>query len=212
MARCPSGSSPTRPDCVERPASWALSASMSAKPSLDYGRLLERVRDVVEEVGKTSTMLPQLREEGVVVFDHSGTAGFVDPHTIAADNGLRLRAEKIILCGGGTNRLLPLPGAHLLGSHHDAWSLTAVPESLLVVGAGATGAQVASVFNELGSRVMLYEAAPRILMTEDEDVSRVMAESFRAAGIDVREALRPDPGIPSSRWRCPDDLRHRRWQ
>jgi pyruvate/2-oxoglutarate dehydrogenase complex dihydrolipoamide dehydrogenase (E3) component len=157
--------------------------------SLDYGRLLERVREVVEEVGQTSTMLPQLREKGVVVYDHSSTAGFVDPHTIAADKGLRLRAEKVILCGGGTNRVLPLPGAHLLGSHHDAWSLTAAPESLLVVGGGATGAQVASVFNELGSRVMLYEAAPRILMTEDEDVSRVMAESFRSAGIDVREAF-----------------------
>ena len=156
--------------------------------SLDYGRLLGRVRDVVEDVATTSTMLPQLGEEGVVVFDHSGTAGFVDSHTIVAGE-LRVRAEKFILCGGGTNRLLPLPGADLLGSHHDAWSLTAVPESLLVVGAGATGAQVASVFNELGSRVMLYEAAPRILMTEDEDVSRVMAESFRAAGIDVHESF-----------------------
>ena len=100
-----------------------------------------------------------------------------------------MQADKIILCGGGTNRLLPLPGADLLGSHHDAWSLTSVPESLLVIGAGATGAQVASVFNELGSRVMLFEAGPHILMTEDEDVARVMAESFRGAGIDVRESF-----------------------
>src|SRR6478752_867035 len=131
----------------------------------------------------------QLDTFGIEVFDHCGTAGFVDRHTIATETGLRVRAEKIILCGGGTNRLLPLPGADLLGSHHSAWSLTAPPESLLVVGAGATGAQVASVFNELGSRVLLYEAAPRILMTEDEDVSRVMAESFRAAGIEVHEAF-----------------------
>ena len=64
-----------------------------------------------------------------------------------------------------------------------------MPESLLVIGAGATGAQVASVFNELGSRVMLFEAGPHILMTEDEDVARVMAESFRGAGIDVRESF-----------------------
>ena len=157
--------------------------------ALDYGRLLERVRDVVDDVARTSIMLPQLREEGVAILDHSGTAGFLDPHTIAAEQGPEVRAAKIILCGGGTNRVLPLPGAELLGSHHDAWSLTAVPESLLVVGGGATGAQVASVFNELGSRVLLYEAAPRILMTEDEDVSRVMAESFRAAGIEVHEAF-----------------------
>jgi pyruvate/2-oxoglutarate dehydrogenase complex dihydrolipoamide dehydrogenase (E3) component len=157
--------------------------------ALDYGRLLQRVREVVEEVGRTSTMLPQLREAGVTVVDHSGTAGFVDAHTVAAGPQLRLRARRVILCGGGTNRVLPLPGAYLLGSHHDAWSLTEVPESLLVVGAGATGVQVASVFNELGSRVMLYEAAPRILITEDHDVSRVMAESFRSAGIEVREGF-----------------------
>jgi pyruvate/2-oxoglutarate dehydrogenase complex dihydrolipoamide dehydrogenase (E3) component len=157
--------------------------------TLDYGRLMDRVRDVVAAVSQTSTMRPLLEEEGVAIFDHAGTARFVDAHTLEAGNGLRLQADKVILCGGGTNRLLPLPGADLLGSHDEAWSLTSVPESLLVIGAGATGAQVASVFNELGSRVMLYEAAPRILMTEDEDVSRVMAESFRAAGIDVREGF-----------------------
>ena len=160
-----------------------------AETTLDYRRLLERVRDVVKEVSQTSTMRPELEEVGVAIFDHAGTAGFVDPHTLEADNGLRMQADKIILCGGGTNRVLPLPGAELLGSHHDAWSLTSVPESLLVVGAGATGAQVASVFNELGSRVMLFEAGPHILMTEDEDVARVMAESFRGVGIDVRESF-----------------------
>ena len=80
-----------------------------------------------------------------------------------------------------------MPGAELVGSHRDAWTLTAVPESLLVVGAGATGVQVASVFTELGSHVALFEAGPRILATEDEDVSRAMAAAFRAAGIDVRE-------------------------
>jgi pyruvate/2-oxoglutarate dehydrogenase complex dihydrolipoamide dehydrogenase (E3) component len=58
-----------------------------------------------------------------------------------------------------------------------------------VIGAGATGAQVASVFAELGSRVTLFEAGPRILPTEDEDVSRTMAAAFRASGIDVREGF-----------------------
>ena len=157
--------------------------------TLDYGRLMDRVRDVVAAVSQTSTMRPQLEEEGVAIFDHAGTARFVDAHTLEAGNGLRLQADKVILCGGGTNRQLPLPGADFLGWHHDAWSLTSVPESLLVIGAGATGAQVASVFNELGSRVMLFEAGPHILMTEDGDVAGVMAESFRAAGIDVREGF-----------------------
>jgi pyruvate/2-oxoglutarate dehydrogenase complex dihydrolipoamide dehydrogenase (E3) component len=42
--------------------------------TLDYGRLLDRVRDVVTEVSQTSTMQPELEEEGVTIFDHAGTA------------------------------------------------------------------------------------------------------------------------------------------
>ena len=155
--------------------------------TLDYGQLLARVREVVAEVAQHSVPRAQLQDAGVILHEHAGTAGFLDAHTIAAHQGIRLEADKVILCAGGTNRALPVPGAELAGSHRDAWTLTTVPQSLLVVGAGATGAQVASVFTELGSRVALFEAGPRILATEDEDVSRAMAAAFRAAGMDVRE-------------------------
>jgi pyruvate/2-oxoglutarate dehydrogenase complex dihydrolipoamide dehydrogenase (E3) component len=138
-------------------------------------------------VARHSVLRTELQDAGVSLREHAGTARFVDPHTIEAEQGIRLNADKIILCAGGTHRPLPVPGAELAGSHRDAWTLTTVPESLLVIGAGATGAQVASVFAELGTRVTLFEAGPRILATEDEDVSRAMAASFRGAGIEVRE-------------------------
>jgi pyruvate/2-oxoglutarate dehydrogenase complex dihydrolipoamide dehydrogenase (E3) component len=155
--------------------------------ALDYRRLLARVREVVADVARHSVLRTELQDAGVSLREHAGTARFVDPHTIEAEQGIRLYADKIILCAGGTHRPLPVPGAELAGSHRDAWTLTTVPESLLVIGAGATGAQVASVFAELGTRVTLFEAGPRILATEDEDVSRAMAASFRGAGIEVRE-------------------------
>ena len=58
---------------------------------------------------------------------------------------------------------------------------------MLVVGAGATGAQVASIFNAFGTRVELFEAGPRILATEDEDVAAAAAAAFRKSGMVVRE-------------------------
>ena len=58
---------------------------------------------------------------------------------------------------------------------------------MIVIGGGATGAQVASVFNAFGTEVHLFQAGPRILTTEDEDVSAAVAEGFRASGIVVRE-------------------------
>jgi len=56
-----------------------------------------------------------------------------------------------------------------------------------VIGGGATGAQVASIFNAFGSRIKLFQSGPRILPTEDEEVSAVVADAFRESGIEVRE-------------------------
>jgi hypothetical protein len=52
--------------------------------ALDYGPLLERVREVFAEVGETSTLRRQLHEVGVTVLDNVGTTNFVDPHTLRA--------------------------------------------------------------------------------------------------------------------------------
>ena len=64
-----------------------------------------------------------------------------------------------------------------------------MPPSMLVIGGGATGAQVASVFNAFGSQVQLFHRGPRILPTEDEDISAAVASAFRSAGIVVQESF-----------------------
>jgi dihydrolipoamide dehydrogenase len=158
-----------------------------SEPVLDYSRLLVRVREVVNEVGTHSSLRRQIDDFGVTVHEQAGAARFVDPHTIETKGGLRLQADKIIVCTGGVNRRLPIAGFELTSTHSDAWSLTSVPPSMLVVGAGATGVQVASIFNALGSRVQLFEAGQRILATEDESVSAAAAAAFREAGMVVRE-------------------------
>src|SRR5262249_36460967 len=61
------------------------------------------------------------------------------------------------------------------------------PPSMLVIGAGNTGAQVASIFNAFGTRVQLFEASQRILPTEDEDIAAAVAVAFRESGMEVSE-------------------------
>jgi dihydrolipoamide dehydrogenase len=157
------------------------------EPVLDYARLLARVREVVNEVDAHSSLRRQIDDFGVTVHEQAGAARFLDPHTVETKSGLRLQADKIIICTGGVNRRLPIAGFELTSTHSDAWSLTSVPPSMLVIGAGATGVQVASIFNAFGSRVQLFEAGPRILATEDESVSAAAAEAFRESGMVVRE-------------------------
>ena len=157
------------------------------EPVLDYPRLLARVREVVNDVRAHSAFRRQIDSLEVTVYERAGAARFTDPHTIETESGLRLQAEKIIICTGGVSRRLSVPGFELTATHSDAWALTSVPPSMLVIGGGATGAQVASIFNAFGSRVQLFQAGPRILPTEDEDVSAAVAAAFRESGIVVRE-------------------------
>jgi len=157
------------------------------EPRLDYSQLLKRVWDVVADVRVHSAFRTQTDSAGVQVHENAGAARFVDPHTVVTASGLTLQSDKIILCPGGASRRLSVPGADLAATHSDAWGLSSVPESIIVIGGGATGAQVASVFNAFGAKIQLFQSGPRIVPTEDEDVSAAVAAAFREAGIVVRE-------------------------
>jgi dihydrolipoamide dehydrogenase len=158
-----------------------------SEPMLEYPRLLARVREVVQDVRAHSALRHEIDSLGVGVHERAGAARFTDPHTLQTESGLTLQAERIILCTGGSSRRLTVLGSELTATHSDAWGLSAVPPSMLVIGAGATGVQVASIFNAFGSQVQLFQAGPRILPTEDEEVSAAVAAAFREAGIVVRE-------------------------
>ena len=67
----------------------------------------------------------------------------------------------------------------------EAWALKEVPARLAVVGAGASGAEIASAFARLGSQVLLLEAIDRLLPTEDADISRLVERGLKRQGIEV---------------------------
>jgi pyruvate/2-oxoglutarate dehydrogenase complex dihydrolipoamide dehydrogenase (E3) component len=156
----------------------------AGEPNLDYTRLLERVREVVVEVYEKVSQVNVLERLNVSVYENVGPASFVDAHTVTA-GGLTVQGEKIIICAGGHARPLPIPGFEHTVTHSEAWELKEIPESMIVVGSGATGAQVASIFNAFGAKVHMFEIAPRILMTEDEDVSAAVRQAFEERGMEV---------------------------
>jgi thioredoxin reductase len=156
---------------------------------LDYGQLLRRAREVTDDVREHAAFRGEIDRLGVTVHERAGLARFADPHTIETESGLRLHADRIILCAGGVSRRLTVPGAEWTATHSDAWSLTEAPRSMIVVGAGMTGVQVASIFQTFGSQVSLWQKGPRILPAEDAEVSAAVAAGFRASGMVVREAF-----------------------
>lgn len=96
-----------------------------------------------------------------------------------------LTAKQIIVATGARPR--PLPGADFDGqrvlSSTDALTLSAVPKSLLAIGAGAIGVEFASMYRAFGAEVTLVEALPRIVPNEDEEVSAELVKAFQRRGI-----------------------------
>ncbi len=157
------------------------------EPALDYPALLARVREVVADVRTHSALRGQIDSLGVTCTSvpaprTSSTRIPSKPGWRPAPGRRRSSSAPAARAGGST-----VPGVELTNTPSDAWSLTAVPPSMLVIGGGATGVQVASIFNAFGSRVQLFQAGPRILLSEDEDVAASVAAAFRDSGIAVRE-------------------------
>ena len=134
-----------------------------------------------------STWREQIDSLGVSVYEHAGVARFVDPHTIETTTGLRLQAEKVHPLHGRNQSAARRPRIRV----HEHAQRRLEPDFGAGVDAGDRrrrhGAQVASVFNAFGSRVQLFHRGPRILPTEDDDISAAVASAFRGAGIVVKE-------------------------
>ncbi len=153
-------------------------------PRVDLPRLLARVQEIVYTIHQKKQLLQHLQASRVAAFTEVGEARFVDAHTLALGDR-HLRADKFILCAGGRARRLPFPGAEHALTHSDVWALKTLPESVAVVGAAATGCQLASIFADFGARVVLLDVAPRILPAEDEHVSQAVAAAFARKGIQI---------------------------
>ena len=159
----------------------------ASEPALQFDRLLARVREVVHDVGAHSALRDKTDALGVTVYEQAGAARFTGPHTIETAGGLRLEAAKFVLCTGGVSRRFAVPGIEFTHTHSHAWKLTDLPPSLLVVGGGDTGVQIASMFHAFGSKVQLFERGARILHAADESVASAVAAGLRESGVGVRE-------------------------
>jgi dihydrolipoamide dehydrogenase len=74
-----------------------------SEPSLDYPRLLARVREVTAAAREQTLLRGDLEKAGVRIYEQAGPARFADARTIESDNAPRLRAGKVVLCTGGTS-------------------------------------------------------------------------------------------------------------
>lgn len=154
-------------------------------PAIDFARLLERVRQTIETVHYKKHLREHLRAAGVMVFDGVGEARFLDPHTLALPAGEQLEGERFIICVGGQSRQIDVPGNEHALSYRDIWTLEHLPRSLVIVGGGATGCQLASIFAAFGCEVTLLDTGPRLMGRADPLIGVELEQAFVRRGIRV---------------------------
>jgi dihydrolipoamide dehydrogenase len=132
-----------------------------------------------------------------------GVAEITAPGEVTVDGDRMLNGTNILLATG--SRPMEVPGFEFdedrVLSSTGILALRELPDSLVILGAGAIGCEFAYVMNSFGVEVTLVEAMDHILPTEDFETCAVLDQSFRQAGIDVRvktraaELVRDDAGV-----------------
>ncbi len=118
----------------------------------------------------------------------AGTARLVDNRTVSVitdDEELTLAARALLIATGSRPALLPgieLDGERVISST-EALSFDSVPETLVVVGAGAVGLELGSVWHRLGAEVTVVEYLDRVLPMADRDISRQCLRLFKQQGL-----------------------------
>ncbi len=153
-------------------------------PEVDYDALSERRKKVISTL--TGGVAGLLKKNGVETIEGEGVLAGAGSVRVGEQ---ALEAKTIVLATGSVKR--PIPGTEfgerVLGTE-EAWALSELPRSLAVVGAGASGTEIASAYARLGSEVMLFEALDRVLPTEDADISKVAERGFKRQGIAIHTA------------------------
>jgi NAD(P)H dehydrogenase (quinone) len=155
---------------------------------VDLPTIMRRVRDLA--LAQSEDISKKVLEAGVRVV--LGRGRVVDPHTVEVrpvDGGgaspERLQGDAILLATGSDPRRMstaPTDGEVILSSQ-DVYKLRQVPEHLVVIGAGATGAEYATAFLRFGAQVTFVVSRDRILPTEDRDAAMVVEDVFERRGL-----------------------------
>ena len=154
--------------------------------SVDLGRVNERVKKLAAD--QSSDIAARLDRDGVRVVTGRGRLGPDLTVTVASDGGGEtLHADAIIVATGAAPRTLPSaqPDGERILTWEQVYDLTEVPEKLIVVGSGVTGAEFASAYLALGIDVTLVSSRDRVLPGEDADASAVLEEVSTRRGMHV---------------------------
>ena len=143
------------------------------------------VRATVDRVRSADATEDLLLDNGAEI--RIGDARFEAEHTIVLD-GRRITAANFILATGSHPKLPDIPGIHAAEcrTNQTIFDMDRIPDTLLVVGGGPIGVEMAQAFQLLGSRVTLVQKGERLLPQDDVELTDALEACLREDGVDIR--------------------------
>jgi pyruvate/2-oxoglutarate dehydrogenase complex dihydrolipoamide dehydrogenase (E3) component len=166
-------------------SSWPLFGLQGAAPVPDLPAVLANIERVARYAHDKKDMAGHLRHQGIDLVEGAGPVSFTGPCTMTAGDGRTWSADRIILAVGGHAARLRIPGAEHALTYEDILSLRGLPGRVAVVGGADTGCQIASIFQDFGAAVTIFEAGPVLVPAADPGVSAELSRSFTAQGMTV---------------------------
>jgi dihydrolipoamide dehydrogenase len=187
-------------DCVPSKTFIATGEAMTSLSHADRVGVhaVGAVSTAVEEVharvkslalAQSADITRRLARDGVTML--AGSARLVGPHTVEVstlDKQVELlTAEVVLLATGASPRVLPdaEPDGERILDWRQLYDLPQLPEHLVVIGSGVTGAEFANAYLAVGSRVTLVSSRERVLPGEDSDAAELLQRIFERRGMDI---------------------------
>lgn len=171
--------------------------SVAPEIDIDFGAINQRLLDIARE--QSRELAANLTSQGVRIIQGSGRLDG-NHHVIATHSDgdeERIEAKTIIVAVGAHPRTLPgaLPDGERILTWLDLYDLTELPEHMIVVGSGVTGAEFASAFSGLGCQVTLVSSRETVLPSEDRDAAALIETVFKKNGMQVLSKARAESAV-----------------
>ncbi len=153
--------------------------------TIDFAKVSERRKKVISTL--TGGVAGLMKKNKVDVIEGFGAlTSDANVRVGSAKDGTEYETKAVILATGSVKR--PIPGTQFGGrviGTEEAWAFSELPQKLAVVGAGASGAEIASAYARLGVEVLLFEALDRVLPSEDVEISKLAERGLKKQGMQV---------------------------
>jgi len=170
-------------ESMERAKEWGIE---TPEISVSFGKMKRRKDEVVTRLRNGVSLL--LKKGKIDVYEAEGIVE--DEHTVKAvsEKGEeRIRAEKIIVATGSSPALPPIEGLASVPCYTSdtIFDIESIPASLIIIGGGVIGVEMATVFAALKTKVTIIEAAERIIPAEDAEAAETLAKALKGKGVKI---------------------------